>query len=105
MYASAFKECKYIEKKVVRHIHDNLSHFSSDDDESDEKEILKMTAFSVLLTRKYAYKVYNAESYFFNLFIINHTLDKVSHWSFKQKGNNKTISLFYLQFFYFVHKF
>ena len=30
------KECKYIEKKVVKHIHDNLSNFSSDDDESDE---------------------------------------------------------------------
>ena len=28
-------ECKYIEKKVVRHINDNLSDFSSDDDESD----------------------------------------------------------------------
>ena len=31
------KECKYIEKQVIRHIHDNLSDFSSDDDESDEK--------------------------------------------------------------------
>ena len=30
------KQSKYIEKKVVRHIHDNLSDFSSDDDESDE---------------------------------------------------------------------
>ena len=30
------KECKYIEKKVVRHIHDNLSYFSSSD-ESDEE--------------------------------------------------------------------
>ena len=30
------KECKYVEKKVVRHIHDNLSNFSSDD-ESDEE--------------------------------------------------------------------
>ena len=30
------KECKYIEKKVVRHIHDNLSDFSFSD-ESDEK--------------------------------------------------------------------
>ena len=29
------KECKYIEKKVVRHIHDNLRDFSSSD-ESDE---------------------------------------------------------------------
>ena len=29
------KECKYIEKKVVRHIHDNLSDFSSSN-ESDE---------------------------------------------------------------------
>ena len=30
------KECKYIEKKVVRHIHDNLSDFSFSD-ESDEE--------------------------------------------------------------------
>ena len=29
------KECKYIEKKVTRHINDNLSDFSSD--VSDEK--------------------------------------------------------------------
>ena len=29
------KECKYIEKKVIRHINDNLSDFSSSD-ESDE---------------------------------------------------------------------
>ena len=38
------KECKYIEKKVIRHINDNLSDFSSSD-ESDEEEILKLTAF------------------------------------------------------------
>ena len=31
------KECKYIEKKVIRHINDNLSDFSSDDDDSDEE--------------------------------------------------------------------
>ena len=30
------KECKYIEKKVIRHIDNNLSKFSSSD-ESDEK--------------------------------------------------------------------
>ena len=29
------KECKYIEKKVVRYIHDNLS-YSSSSDQSDE---------------------------------------------------------------------
>ena len=29
------KECKYIEKKVVRHIHDNLSDFYYSSDESD----------------------------------------------------------------------
>ena len=28
-------ECKYIEKKVVRHIYDNLSDFSYSSDESD----------------------------------------------------------------------
>ena len=32
------KECKYIEKKVVRHIHDNLSDFSSSDYPDDSKE-------------------------------------------------------------------
>ena len=31
------KECKYIEKKVVRNINNNLSDFSSDDDESDKE--------------------------------------------------------------------
>ena len=31
------KVCKYIEKKVIRHINDNLSDFSSDDDEPDEE--------------------------------------------------------------------
>ena len=31
------KECKYIEKKVVSHIHDNLSDFSYLSDESDEE--------------------------------------------------------------------
>ena len=31
------KECKYIEKKVVRHIHDSLSDFSYFSDESDEE--------------------------------------------------------------------
>ena len=36
-YAQVFlKECKYTEKNVVMHIHDKLSDFSSDDDESDE---------------------------------------------------------------------
>ena len=34
----SLKECKYIERKVVRHIHDNLSYFSSSD-ESDEEYI------------------------------------------------------------------
>ena len=32
-----FKEYKYIEKKVVRHIYDNVSNFSDSSDESDEK--------------------------------------------------------------------
>ena len=33
------KECKYIRKKVVRHINDNLSNFSSsyESNESDEE--------------------------------------------------------------------
>ena len=31
------KECKYIEKKVVRHIHDSLSDFSYSSDEPNEE--------------------------------------------------------------------
>ena len=31
------KECKYIEKKVVRHIRDNLNDVSYSSDESDEE--------------------------------------------------------------------
>ena len=31
------KECKYIDKKVVRHIHDNMSEFSYSSDESDRE--------------------------------------------------------------------
>ena len=30
------KECKYIEKNVIRHINDNLSDFCSDDDSDKE---------------------------------------------------------------------
>ena len=38
-YPQAFlKECKYIEKKVMRHINDNLSDFSYFD-ESDEEQL------------------------------------------------------------------
>ena len=31
------KECKYIMKKLIRHIIDNLESFSDDSDESDEE--------------------------------------------------------------------
>ena len=30
------KECKYIERKVIRHINDNLSEFSSSDESGKE---------------------------------------------------------------------
>ena len=33
------KECEYIEKKVIRHIHDNLSDFSYSFGESDEEQM------------------------------------------------------------------
>ena len=32
------KECKYIEKKVIRHINDNLSDFSSSSSSSDDDD-------------------------------------------------------------------
>ena len=36
-YAQVFlKECKYIEKKVVRHIYDNSSYSSSSDETNEE---------------------------------------------------------------------
>ena len=33
------KECKYIEKKLFRHIHDSLRDFSYSSDEFDEEQI------------------------------------------------------------------
>ena len=33
-----FKKCKYIEKKVVKHIRDNLNDFSYSSDESDDSD-------------------------------------------------------------------
>ena len=59
--------------------------------------------FRVLLTRKHAYMVLKQRATFLKLFMINKTLNKVRNLSFKQKGNNKTIYLFYLQFVYFLH--
>ena len=35
------KECKYIEKKVIRHINDNFSVFTSDNDPGEEKMFLE----------------------------------------------------------------
>ena len=32
------KECKYIEKKVIRSVSDNLSDFFSDDDDDDDDD-------------------------------------------------------------------
>ena len=36
------KECKYIEKKEIRHINDNLSDFSYSYDESDKGQIFSL---------------------------------------------------------------
>ena len=56
------KECKYIEKKVVKHIHDSLKDFSYSSDESDKYWMLfdkysNWLLFIVSLTCKYAYNV------------------------------------------------
>ena len=32
------KECKYVEKKVIKHINDNFSYFSSSDESDDSYE-------------------------------------------------------------------
>ena len=36
------KECKYINKKVIRHIIDDLGSFSDDSEDSDEEQIKAM---------------------------------------------------------------
>ena len=58
-----------------------------DDDHDDEIFFDKYLSWLLLsiLTHKCAFKVQHVESYFFNLFIINQTHDKVSHLLFKQK--------------------
>ena len=62
---------------------------------------LSWLLFSILLTHEYAYKIYNAQSYFFNSFITNQTLDKKSHLSFKQIAHNKKNLYFLYNFFIF----
>ena len=40
------KECKYIEKRIVRHIHDNFSYFSfSDEPDEEEVKTIKLVIF------------------------------------------------------------
>ena len=96
------KKCKYIEKNVVRHIYDDLFFFFWcvwwRIDVFDK--YLSWLLFSVLLTHKYAYKVWNVcservKSYFLNLFIINQNPDEVSHLSFKQKRHRVFLNYLY----------
>ena len=49
------KQCKYIEKKVVRHTNDNFSDFSSDDDSDGEqiKAIRLMICNNVILREQF----------------------------------------------------
>ena len=93
------KQSKYIEKKVIRHIKDNLSDFSSSDEPDKEKmffdKYLSWLLFSLLLTHKHTYKVLKCGELFLNLFIINQTLEIVSHLLFKQKGHGVFLNYLY----------
>ena len=56
----SLKECKYIEKKIIRRISDNLSAFSSSDESDGDYMFLNKylsCLFSLLLTHKHTYKV------------------------------------------------
>ena len=46
--SSLEKECKYTEKKVIRHINDNLSDFSSSDESDEECVFDKYLSFLLL---------------------------------------------------------
>ena len=59
------KECKYIEKKVVRHIHDNLNDFLILLMSLMKNKYSNWLLYIVLLKCKYAYKLSYVESYFF----------------------------------------
>ena len=60
-----FKECTYIEKKIVRQIHDNLSHFSYSSSESNEEQINILGYF----LKKYKFE---AERAWYNYFTKQH---------------------------------
>ena len=52
-YSQVFlKECKYIEKKLIRHIHDNLSDFSSSSDNKLELVRLSVSVSNGECTQK-----------------------------------------------------
>ena len=62
------KECNYIEEKVVRHINDNLSDFSSSD-ESDENQVndfWKCIFWGSNFLREHFWKCLLKNTFFFN---------------------------------------
>ena len=65
------KECKYIEKKVIRHISENLSDFSSDSDEEQIK-VIRLMLFQRAISKMYSFREQfwksNFESNFENVF-------------------------------------
>ena len=72
------KECKHIEKNVIRHINDNLSDFSSDDecDHSDEELIKDMR---LIFLRKQFWKcIFWGEAFLKIQFLREQFLQKMS---------------------------
>ena len=59
------KECKYIEKNVFMHIHDNLSKFSYSSKESDEESIKNMNFWERNFENIYIFCGSNFESVLF----------------------------------------
>ena len=82
------KECKYIEQKVIRHIIDTLSDFSSFN-KSDEELMFS----GKYLSLKRVFRV--SRELLLNLFIIDQAIDELSHLSFKQKRDEMFLNYLY----------
>ena len=72
------KECKYIDKKVIRHINDSFSGFSCDDNSNEEySHINILIMFTIFKSSRELLSL---------IYMINQTPDEASHFIIQIKG-------------------
>ena len=86
------KECKYIDKKVIRHSNDNLIDIFSHDDESDEDQLNRLGYF--LQNAWYIFITF--QNTIFGCIELFYELYPMGHKQIKGKKSSKIFSVTYL---------